>query len=179
MEDAALQLVRGEAEAPLERAGQLQELIDGAYFAGAVPRIGIAEKTVAREGHAVAQAAAENLAYRRIPGLAENIQAGEFQRGQRLRAVVIQGGGGVGDEEPHLFETRRIVTNQVGFHGAEHRFGRFAAAAHFAQTDQAIIRLHFHNGADKAAPMAAVGVTQGSFERNRHGGRANILDFHN
>ena len=86
------------------------------------------------------------------PSLAEDIEAGELQRGENLRAVVVERRGGVGDQEAHLFEARRVVADQIGLHGAEDGFGRFAAAAHFAQPDQAVIGFDFDDGADEAAP---------------------------
>ncbi len=162
-----------------KRAGKFDKLIEGAHLALAALRVGIAEEAVARERYAVAQAAAQNIANGHVPGLAQNIEAGEFQRRQDLRAVVIQGGGRVGDEESHLFQTRGVVAHQIRLHGAEHGFGRFAAAAHLAQADQAVIGFHFDNGADKAAPVAAIGMAQRGFQRNRDRGGADVADLHN
>ena len=139
---------------------------------------GIAEEAVGGERDAVAQPAAENLADRHAPGLSQNVEAGEFQRGQNLRPVVVERRRGIGDQEAHLLDARGVVAHQVGLHGAEDGFGRFAAAAHFAEPDQAVIRLHFDDGADEASPVAAIGMAQRGFQRHRDRGRANIPDFH-
>ena len=106
------------------------------------------------------------------------IEARELQRRQNLRAVVIERRRGIGDEEPHFLQTRRIVADEVGFHGAKSGFGGFAAAAHFAQADEAVIRFYFDDGAYKAAPVAAIGVAQRGFERDGNGRRANVGDSH-
>ena len=143
-----------------------------------VCRIGVAEEAVGGKRDAVAQAAAEDLADRNAPGLSQNVETGEFQRGQNLRPIVVERRGGIGDQEAHLLDAGRVVAHQVRLHRAENRFGRFAAAAHFAQTDQAVVRLHFDDGADEAAPVAAVGMAQRGFQRHRHRGGANIPDFH-
>ena len=135
---------------------------------------GIAEEAVGGERHAVAQAAAQNLADRHAPGLPQNVEAGEFQRRQHLRAVVVERRRGVGDQEAHLLEPRRVVAHQVRLHGAEHGLGRFAAAAHFAQADQAVVGLDFDDGADEAAPVAAIGVAQRRFQRDGDGGGPDV-----
>ena len=61
---------------------------------------------------------------------------------------------------------------------AEDGFGRFPAAAHFAEADEAVIGFDFDDGADEAAPVAAVGVAQRGFERDGDGGGADVGDFH-
>ena len=75
-----------------------------------------------------------------------------------MGAVVVERCGGVRDQEAHLFEARGVVADEIGLHGAEHGFGGFASAAHFAEADQAVIGLDFDDGADEAAPVASVGV---------------------
>ncbi len=140
-------------------------------------RIGVAEEAVASRRARGRAAGRPECRNRHAPGLAQDIEAGEFQRRQHLRPVVIQRRGGVGDEEAHLLETRRIVAHQIRLHGAEHGFGRFAAAAHFAQADQAVIGFHFDDGADEAAPVAAIGVAQRGFQRHRDGGGPDVLVF--
>ena len=67
---------------------------------------------------------------------------------------------------------------RYGLHRAEDGFGGFPAAAHFAQPDQAVVGLHFDDRAHKAAPMAAIGVAQGRFQRDGDRGRPDIPDLH-
>ena len=43
---------------------------------------------------------------------------------------------------------------------------------------EAVIGLDLDDGADEAAPVAAVGVAQRRLERDRDGGGPNIGDFH-
>src|SRR5712671_8173054 len=96
-----------------------------------------------------------------------------------LRAIVVERCGGIRDAETHLLETSGIVPQKVGLHGADCGFRRFAPAAHFAQTDEAVIGFHFNDGSNEASPMHTVGVAKRSFERNGDCGSANVGDFHN
>ncbi len=178
MENAGLHLMRGEAEAAFQAFGIGQHLIDGADFALAGARIGISEETVGGERNAVAQTAAEDFRYRHAPGLAQDVQAGKFERGEDLGAVVVEGRGGIGDEEAHFLKARGVMAHQVLLHGAENGFGRLSAAAHFAEAHQACIGLDFDNGPDEAAPVAAVGMAQGRFQRHGDRGSPNIRDLH-
>ena len=133
----------------------IDQLIDGADLAAAGPRIGIAEETIRGERHAIAQRAAEDLVHRHAPRLAENIEAGELERGEHLRAVVVERRGRVGDAEAHLLEVRRVVADEVGLHGAEDGLGGFAAAAHLAQSDEPVVGFDLDDRAHEAAPVAA------------------------
>jgi hypothetical protein len=85
---------------------------------------------------------------------------------------------GLAIAKPHLLQARRIVAHQAGFQRAEHGLGGFTPAAHFTQADQPVIGLHFHDGAHEAAPMAAIGMAQRRFQRNRHRGGSNVADLH-
>src|ERR1017187_3563680 len=67
---------------------------------------------------------------------------------------------------------------RIGLHGAENGLGRFASAAHFAEPDDTVIGLHFYDGADKASPVAAIGMAQGGFQGHGHRGGAKIPDLH-
>src|SRR5579871_4749001 len=58
------------------------------------------------------------------------------------------------------------------------RFGRFAASAHFAETDEAVVRFHFNDGPHEATPMAPIGVPKRSLQRDRHGSGADVPDVH-
>ncbi len=178
MEHPRLHLVRRETEALLERADVFNHLLHRADLAAPRLRIRIAEERIRRERHAVTQPPAQNVANRHAPRLPQDIEAREFERRQHLRPVVVQRGGGVGDQEPHLFQAHRIAAHQIRFHGAKDRLGRFPAAAHFAQPDDAVIGFHFHNGAHEPAPMAAIGMAQGRFQRYCHRGGPDILNPH-
>src|ERR1039457_6120445 len=175
---AGLHLVTGEAKAAFQGASIFQHLVDGADLALSGGGVGVTEEAVGGKRDAVAQASAEDLGDRHAPGLSENVEAGEFQRGQNLRAIVVKGRGGIGDEEAHLLEAGGVVPHQIRFHGAERRLGRFAAATHFAQPDDAVIGLHFDDGADEPSPVAAIGVAQRGLERHRDRGGADIPDLH-
>ena len=155
-----------------------QDLVDGSSFTRARMRIGIAEEAIGGEGYAVAEASSENFAHGNIPCLAKEIEAGEFQGSQDLGTVVVERCCGIGDEEAHLFKARGVVPDEVRLHGAEDRFSGFASATHFSKADEAVVRFNFDDGADEASPMAAVGMTQRSLQRDGDGGGTNIDDFH-
>jgi hypothetical protein len=170
--------VRGEAEAMLEVARVVDNLIDGADFTIARSRIRVAEEAVGGEGDAVAQAPAEDVANGDVPRLPEDVEAGELEGGQDLRAVVVEGRRGIGDLEAHLLETRGVVAHEVRLHGAEDGFGRFAAASHFSEPDEPGIGFYFDDGADEAAPVAAIGMAERRFQGDRYRGRADIPNLH-
>src|SRR5207248_2991188 len=88
-EHSALQLVAAKAVLLLERCRLLHELIGGSYLVLTV-RVGIAIEEVGREGDAVAKRAAEDVIHRHVPLLTEQIEAGKFERGEDLRAVVVE-----------------------------------------------------------------------------------------
>ena len=178
MENARLHLMGGEAEAAFQAFGVGQHLVYGANFALARARIGVAEETVSGKRNAVAQTAAEDLRDRHSPCLAEDIEAGEFECGEDLGAIVVQRRGGIGDEEAHLLQPRRVVTHQALLHGAENGFGRFSAATHLAQAHQAVVGLDFDNGSDEAPPVAPVGMAQRRLQRHGDRGGPDIRDFH-
>src|SRR3954454_10027060 len=56
--------------------------------------------------------------------------------------------------------------------------GRFAATAHLAKTNVAVVRLHFHNGPNEASPVAAVSLAECCVQGNGHCIGANICDLH-
>src|SRR5262249_31126931 len=157
----------GEAEAVLEVARVVDDLVDGADFALACA-IRVAEETVGGEGDAIAEASAENVANGHVPRLPEDVEAGELESGHDLCAVVIEGRGGFGDLEAHRLEARGIVAHEVRLHGAEDGFGRFAAASHFPEPDQPGIGFYFDDGADEAAPVAAIGMAEWRFQGDRY-----------
>lgn len=66
------------------------QLVDGAHFTAARARIRITKKAVGGKRHAVAQASAQDLAYRDAPGLPQNVEAREFQGGQDLGPVIVK-----------------------------------------------------------------------------------------
>ena len=175
---AGLQLVSGETETPLPFARLANHLVNGADLTRARARIRVAKENIGGETDAVAQAAAEDFRDRHAPVLAQDVETGEFEGGQHLRPVVVQRCRGIGDAKPHFLQARRIVSDEASLQRAEHGFGGFASAAHFAQADQPVIRLHFHDGPHEAAPVAAIGVAQRRFQRNRHRGGANVANLH-
>src|SRR5581483_431067 len=66
----------------------------------------------------------------------------------------------------------------VRLHRAKNSLGRFAAAAHLAQSDDAVIGFDFDDRANESAPMAAVSVAERSSERNPDRSRTDIADPH-
>ena len=118
----------------LHRARERDQLIDRPDRAGAVRR-GVSEEQVRRKRHAIADAAAENVAHRHAPRLSQQIETRELDRGDHLRAVVVERCGGIGEQEPHLFEPRRIAADEIRLQRADAGHGGFAAAAHFSEPD--------------------------------------------
>ena len=113
MKNPRLQLMRGEAEALFQGERIRDQLVDGANFTGAGARIGISEKTVRSEGDPVAQTAAQNIRNGHAPRLAQDVEAGELECRENLRAVVVQRRRRVGDQKSHFFNTRRIVPDEI------------------------------------------------------------------
>ena len=177
-EDAALQLVRGEAVALLQRARVGDELLGRADFARARFRVRIAEEEVGGERDALSQPPAQDVGDGGSPLLAEQVEAGKFEGGEDLRAVVVERGRRVGDEEAHLFEAGRVVADQVSLHRPEHAFGGLAAAAHLAQADEPLVGLDLDDGADEAPPVAAVGVPERRLQRDGDGRGSDVGDLH-
>ena len=70
------------------------------------------------------------------------------------------------------------MPDQIGFHRAECRLGGLTAAAHLAKPDQAIVSLNLHDRTHEAAPMDAIGVTQGRLKRHSDSGGADVLNLH-
>jgi hypothetical protein len=167
--DAALQLVHGEAVLLLQCAGVGDELLRGAHFAAAGRRIGVAEEEVARERHGVAQLAAEERVHRHAELLPHDVEAGELDRRVELRPVVVEARGRVADREAHRLQAEHVVPAQVIGQRGERARGVLAAAAHLAQPHVAVGGLDLDHGAHEAAPVRAVAVQQGRFER--HGDR--------
>ena len=58
------------------------------------------------------------------------------------------------------------------------RHRRFAAAAHLAEADEAVVGLDLDDRADESAPMAAVRVPQRRLEWHGHGCRADVGNLH-
>ncbi len=149
------------------------QLLRGAHFATARFGIRVAEEEIAREVDRLAQFAAEQRMYRDAQLLPHDVEAGEFDRGVQLRAVVVEAGGRVADLEAQRFQRKDVVAAQVGFEAGERAGCVLAAAAHFAEADEAVGRLDLDDGPHEAAPMRAVAVQERRFERHRHGRRAN------
>jgi hypothetical protein len=67
--------------------------------------------------------------------VAQQIETRKFDRGDHLRAVVVERCGGIGEQEPHLFETRGVASHDIRLQRADAGHSRLAAAAHFPETD--------------------------------------------
>jgi hypothetical protein len=161
----------------LQLPGVCHELIDrphGAVTSG----VGIAEKQVRRERHAVAHAPAEDLRDRHAPRLAQQVQARELDRRGDLRAVVVERRRRVGEQEAQFLEPRRVAADEVRLQRMNGRDRRLPAAAHLAEADEPGIGFDLDDRADETSPMAAVGVAQGRLERHRDGRSADGGDLH-
>ena len=101
-----------------------------------------------------------------------------FQRGQNLCPVVVQGGGRIRDLEAQLFETRGIVPDEIRLQRAKRGLRGFPSSAHFAQARNSLVSVHFNDGADKAAPVSSVRMTQWRFERYGNRRRPDVGDLH-
>src|SRR5262249_4731477 len=112
-ENAAFELVRGEPVFRLERLRLGDELLAGADLPGAIVAVGVAKKEVRREWNEVAASPAEDVGDGDTPFLSEEIEARKLQRGEDLRAIVIERRGWVRDEKSHLFEPRGIAPEQI------------------------------------------------------------------
>jgi len=176
-EYATLQLVRREAVLGLEGARFGDQLVHRAHFTRVVS-VWISKEQIRREGNPVAQSAAEDRVDGDPPLLPEDVQARELERGEDLRPVVVERGGGIRDDEPHLLEERWIVPDEVGLEAVERRDGTLAAAAHLAEADDPFVGLDFHDRADEASPVRTVGMPQRCGQRHRHRRGADVGDLH-
>lgn len=85
MKHAGLELVGVKTMFGLERAGMLEQLIDGADLAPAAAAVGITEEQIGGEADPVAYAPAKQLVNRHAELLADDVETGEFQRCVELR----------------------------------------------------------------------------------------------
>src|SRR5690606_38715874 len=109
------ELVAAEAEFLLEGSRLPDELVEGPHLAAAGVVVRVPEEEVGCEGNLGANGAAQDVAYGDAPFLSEDVEAGEFQSCEKLRAVVVERRGRIGDAESHLLEVRRAAAHQVGF----------------------------------------------------------------
>src|SRR5262245_11066541 len=111
--------MRGESVLRFQVAGMTKHLLDGAHFPRAIFWIGVSEEAIGCELHAIADATTEDLRDRHAPGLTENIETRKLQRREDLGSIVVERRSGIGDDIPHLFETRGITSDKIGFHRAK------------------------------------------------------------
>ena len=117
--------------------------------------------------------------HRHAPLLAEDVEAGELQRGQDLRAVVVERRRRIGDQEAHLLELRRVVADQIRLQRRRTPPRRVSPPPPISPSPiNAFVGLDFDDGADEPPPMAPVGVAQRRFERNGDRGGADVGDLH-
>src|SRR5450759_2161587 len=110
-------------------------MIDGTHFTRTGLGIRIAKEAIRGKWHAIAQPAAQDIAHGDAPSLSQNIQAGEFERGQHLSSIVVPRCGWIRDEESHFLQACGIVSYQIRLDCPEYEFGGFAAPTHFAEPD--------------------------------------------
>src|SRR6266478_2248448 len=114
--------------------------------------------------------------HRHVQRLADNIETSELDGCEKLRAVVVEACGRVGDQEAERFESERVVPDKVVLEHTKACFGALAAAAHLAQSGDPHISIDFDDGAHETAPMAPVGVTQRALKWDRDSRRADVRD---
>ena len=99
--------------------------------------------------------------------LADDVEAGELDRGVELRAVVVQARRRIADLEAQRLEREHVVAVEIGHEPGE-RAGRvLAAAAHLAQSDVAVGGLDLDDRAHEAPPMRAVAVQDAALPAER------------
>ncbi len=138
----------------------------------------VAPETVGSKGYSIAHLSPENGMDRHSPGLPHDVEARELQSREQLCSIVVERSCGIRNAKPHLFQAHRVVAQKVGFQGAYCGLCRFAAAAHLTETYVAVVGLDFHDGSNKASPMAAVTVAECCMQRNGHRISADICDLH-
>src|SRR5215210_4867308 len=168
--DATFELVRGEAVLFLECPCMLHQLVGGSDLR--LPSLGIRvpEKEVAREGHPVAELAAEQCVNRDPELLAHQIQAPKLNGSMKLGAVVVEAGRRVHDLEPERLELEWVVADEVGLETIESTLRALPSSSHLAQPDEAIVGLHLDYGAHEASPVGPAGMLERRFQWNRYGG---------
>ena len=160
----------------LERFRVGDELFGSPHFAAAGLRVVVAKEEVARELDLVAQLAAQESVDRHAELLTHDVEACELDRRVELRAVVVEARRRIADREPHCLEPEYVMAAQVVGERRERACRVFAAAAHLAQADVAVVRFHFDDRAHEPAPVRAVAVEQRRFERHGHRRRADRGD---
>ena len=141
-------------------------------------RVRVAVEQVRRKRHAIADAPAENVTDGHAPRLAEQIETGEFKRGDDLRSVVVERCGRVREHEPHFLQPRRVAADERRLQREHRRDRRLTPAAHFTEPDEPGVTLNLDDRSDEPAPVAAVRMPQRSLERHRHRRRADVSDLH-
>ena len=94
----------------LERVGD--ELFAGANLARSIARIRITKKQIRSKWHAVAHLPADDVVNRHAPLLPEDVETGKLERGQNLRAIVVERRRRIRDQKAHLLELRRIAADE-------------------------------------------------------------------
>src|SRR5690606_19473280 len=75
--------------------------------------VGIAEEQVAGKRHPVSQLAAQKGVKGQAQLLAHEVETGKLDGGMQLRAVIVQGGGGVANLESQRLQLKGIVPDEV------------------------------------------------------------------
>jgi hypothetical protein len=155
----------------------LDELVRSSNLSLSGIGIGVAKEEIAGERNLVSELSSQQVAHRNTKFLADDVKARKLERRVQLRPVVVERGGRIADLEPKRLELKRVVSNEIRLESIEGKFGAFAAAAHFSETDIPVVCFNFNDRADEPAPMGAGRVLERGFERYGDGRRPDIDDF--
>jgi hypothetical protein len=127
----------------------------GGFTTGPGLLVAMAEEQVGDERNLLPQGASQEITGPHPEFLADEVDAGEFDGGMDLVPAVVERRGRVAYFPLQGFELKGIVSGEVGFEREKSALGGFSPTAHLTPTDQALVGVQFHNGADKPAPVTA------------------------
>ena len=150
------------------------ELVRRADISATRGRVRVPEEQVAGEWDRVTQLAAEQVVHGHVESLADDVKAGELDRGVDLQAVVVQRRRGIADLEPERREIEHVVPDQPRPQRLDRQLSALAAAAQLPESDDSVGRLDLDDGPDEPPPVRARGMPERRLERHRDGRRPEV-----
>jgi len=176
-EDATLELDRPEAVEVDELAAVVDHLVRRVHGIAVARAVAIEE--VGGERNLGADGAAEQLVDGTADGLALDVEAGELQRCEPLRQILVERDlRRVVDGPADLLGPEGVLAERALLHRLDQRVVRRAAAADLAEAGDPLVGLHLDQRADEPSRVDAVGVAQRRFERDRDRRRPDVGDPH-